>query len=138
MTPGSRFAQEAEALVGTSFRLHGRNPATGLDCVGLVASALSAMGRVPRAPRGYALRNGSIASYLGLAEANGFQAIDGPIARGDLLLVRPGPSQHHLMIATGLREFVHAHASLRRVVIHRGALPWPRCGHWRLTSTIEE
>ncbi len=34
------LAAAALNLIGTPFRLHGRDPATGLDCVGLVAEAM--------------------------------------------------------------------------------------------------
>ncbi len=39
------FAEAAESLVGIRFRLFGRDPAYGLDCVGLVAAALARSGR---------------------------------------------------------------------------------------------
>ena len=102
---GVRLAAAAEALVGAPFRLHGRDPATGLDCVGVVTAALSAIGRQAKEPQGYGLRNRSIARLLALAEVNGFAETCEPIAVGDLLLVRPGPAQHHLLLATGRNRF---------------------------------
>ena len=39
---GAALAAAAESLVGTRFRLHGRDPDTGLDCVGLLAASLAA------------------------------------------------------------------------------------------------
>lgn len=126
MTPG-QFAAAAESLLGAPFRLGGRDPATGLDCVGLVACALGA-----EAPQGYALRNSCIARHLGFVERAGFHVAAGPLARGDLILAVPGPAQHHLLVALGRECFVHAHAGLRRVALHHGALPWPELTRWRL------
>lgn len=131
MSP-ERFAARAEALAGARFRLGGRDPDHGLDCVGVVACAL---GPDARAPAGYALRNASIARHLHcLAEAGFAPAGCGDHRRGDLILVQPGPAQHHLLVALGGAAFVHAHASLRRVVIHRGQLPWPEFARWRLAT----
>ena len=138
MTDANRFAEAASALEGTRFRLHGRNPATGLDCVGLVASALEIAGRPAICPTGYALRNIEIDHYLAFANRNGFAAFTGPVATGDLLLVRPGPAQAHLLIATATNQYVHAHASLRQVVEQDGPLAWPICAQWRLAPTIED
>ncbi|WP_369026591.1 hypothetical protein [Qipengyuania sp. RANM35] len=138
MTLAENFAREAEKLVGTSFRLRGRNPATGLDCVGLVSCALSAARGWVKAPDGYALRNATLEPYLTFAGRNGFENAVGSIVRGDLLLVRPGPAQTHLVVATSPDRFVHAHASLGRVAIHAGTLTWSIHRHYRLLPLIEE
>ena len=140
MTPSAdAFADAAEALIGIPFALLGRSPAHGLDCVGLVACALKACGSAPRVPEGYGLRNASISRFLALAHGNGFEAVReaGTIkaARGDLLLVSPGPGQSHLLIALGPDRFVHAHAGLRRVAAHCGPLGWPIQHHWRLRAS---
>lgn len=129
MTP-SDFANRAGALVGTRFRLHGRDPAHGLDCVGLVACALGGVA----APTGYALRNSSIVRHLAFAERAGFRAATGPVIRGDCILALPGPAQHHLLIALDGDRFIHAHAGLGRVVLQPGPLPWPIAAHWRLPT----
>lgn len=125
------FAARAEALVGAPFRLGGRDPVTGLDCVGLVASA---RGEGVATPGGYRLRNSSIATYLDFAARAGFHAATGPMTRGDLILARPGPAQHHALVVVGCDHFIHAHAGLRRVVAHLGPLPWPVEAHWRLQN----
>lgn len=127
---GALVAQAAEQLVGTRFRLHGRDPATGLDCVGVVAAALSACGGRVEAPAGYALRNRSIDDHLAFAAGAGLVPREGPVAPGDVLLVRPGPGQHHLLVATAPGRFVHAHAGLRCVVATPGPLPWPILRRW--------
>ena len=130
MTPEC-FAARAEALLGAPFRLGGRNPATGIDCVGLVACALG----IADAPQGYGLRNTAIGDHIAFAGRAGFVPTRCSIARGDLVLAVPGPAQHHLLVALGPQLFVHAHAGLRRVVLHTGPLPWPERARWRLTPT---
>ncbi len=132
MNLATRFAEEAEQLVGVGFRLHGRDPASGLDCVGLVACALWRCGREVAVPQDYGLRNSTIEQHLAFAARNRFSPTDGPIARGDLLLACPGPAQHHLIVALATNYFVHAHAGLRRVVLHNGLPHWPIAAHWRL------
>lgn len=129
MTPDI-FAARAEALVGTPFRLGGRDPASGLDCIGLVASACKAA----EAPIGYGLRNTEIERHLAFAARAGFVPASGEVQRGDLILARPGPAQHHLLVALGPNRFVHAHAGLRRVALHPGPLAWPEAARWRLAQ----
>lgn len=129
---GAELAAAAETLAGTPFRLHGRDPATGLDCVGVVVAALQACGRPGAGPYGYGLRHSSIARWLTHAAEAGLAEADGATAPGDVHLVRPGPGQHHLLVALAHGRFVHAHAGLRRVVIQPGPLPWPTARRWRL------
>lgn len=123
------FAAAAAALVGAPFRLGGRDPSTGLDCVGVVACALGAA-----APEGYALRNSAIARHLGFAQSAGLVPATGALQRGDVVLVVPGAAQHHLLVALGSECFVHAHAGLRRVALYHGPLPWPEAARWRLVQ----
>ena len=130
------FAAAAEGLCGVPFRLHGRDPATGLDCVGLVAAALERCGCAVVAPEGYALRALSVAPLLGFAARNGFAALDplAPGQPGDLLLLRLSAIQAHLAIVLDHHRFVHAHAGLGKVVIGEGALPGRTIARWRLTQ----
>ena len=131
---GCALAEAAERLIGTRFRLHGRDPATGLDCVGLLVAALAAIGRDPPVPRGYGLRNSDIAPVLAFAAPMGLVPAEGPQLPGDVLLVCAGPLQEHLLIAAAAPRFIHAHAGLRRVVATPGPLAWPLLRHWRLTD----
>ena len=137
--PGEAFAEAALALVGVPFRLHGRDR-NGVDCVGLVALALTAIGRRPDVPVGYRLRALSVDPLLEFAERNGFVSPSGPEWAGDLLLVHPCPIQAHLVIASGQGGFVHAHAGLRRVVHEPRRTcvpwPWPAAVRWRLTESL--
>lgn len=128
MTAGKRAAAAAGQAVGARFRLHGREPETGLDCVGLAALAMRAGGREGVVPTGYRLRGSSLAAVevaLGgeLAPADGAEP-------GDLLLFDAGPGQVHLAVRTA-GGFVHADAGLGRVVERPGAFPWPLIAAWR-------
>ena len=134
--PRAAFATAAADLCGVQFRLHGRDPATGLDCVGLVVAALERCGRRAVAPEGYALRALSVAPLLGFAERNGFARCKpvAPTEAGDLILLRLSAIQMHLAIALDGERFVHAHAGLGRVVIERQPLPGEPIARWRLTA----
>lgn len=130
---GADLAAAAAALVGAPFRLHGRDPRHGLDCVGVIACAFARCGRaVPEFA--YGLRNQSIRNALPLAKEAGLVEAAGAARAGDIFLVRPGPAQHHLLVALAPDRFVHAHAGLRRVVTQPGPLPWPIARHWRLPA----
>ena len=85
-------------------------------------------------PAGYGLRNRDIAAALAFAPGAGLVEVAGEPAPGDVLLVCPGPAQHHLLIAGRGGGFIHAHAGLRRVVATPGPLPWPVERRWRLET----
>lgn len=130
---GAALAKAAERLVGAPFRLHGRDPSTGLDCLGVVIAALAQVGRPVEAPPRYALRNSAAGRFMRLPEAAGFSAADAPSRAGDLLALAAGPAQLHAAIVGTSGGIVHAHAGLRRVVLSPFPLPWPMLGHWRLS-----
>jgi cell wall-associated NlpC family hydrolase len=117
------IVERARAAIGAPFRLPGRDPASGLDCVGLAAWAFGT-----EAPGGYALRSGDVARVravvagLGLVEAAERRA-------GGLLLLRVSPAQLHLAIDSG-SGIIHADAMLRRVVERPGEIPWPVIARW--------
>ena len=136
MSAPEEFAAAAAAMCGVPFRLHGRDPATGLDCVGLVAVSLDRCGRKAVTPEGYALRALSIAPLLGFAARNGFAVLDphAPGEAGDLHLLRLSAIQAHLAIALDRERFVHAHAGLGKVVIGHGPLPGETIARWRLLA----
>ncbi|MBX3563120.1 MAG: peptidoglycan endopeptidase [Sphingomonas sp.] len=117
-------AERARLAIGARFRPHGRDPATGLDCVGLAAWAFEA-----RVPRDYALRSGDAARVCAVAAALGLVKADDRMA-GDLLLLRMGPGLLHLAIDSG-GGVIHADAMLRRVVERPGAIPGDVIGRWR-------
>jgi len=130
---GTALARAAESFVGASFRLHGRDPIMGVDCVGLVLLAMAEVGRPGRLPVSYALRNLEPERFMRLPAAAGFfEPDDDELEPGDVLVFSPGPAQLHLAVVA-LSGIVHAHAGLRRVVRTPFPLPWPIIGHWRLT-----
>ena len=106
----------AHALIGTRFRLHGRDPATGLDCVGLAAAALQAAGLNPGpVPTGYGLSDHDHDAIHTMMQTAGLVRTALPLRTGHIALYLVGHRQHHLAII-GLQSAVHAHAGLRRVV----------------------
>lgn len=128
---GKRIAAEARALIGAPFRLQGRDPAWGLDCIGLALVALERADHCVAAPEGYGLRMGNeVRARAWLTAAELCEVAH--VAPGDLILVRSGPLQLHLMVATPGGCFVHAHAGLRKVVEMPGPPPWPVIGFWRV------
>lgn len=110
------FAEAARKLIGAPFRLRGRDPETGIDCVGLVHCALLDIGRRPPDIPRYALRNLAIGELIGLLPAAGFTPASGPVRPGDILMVEPSPGQFHLAIASAAATIIQAHAGLGRVV----------------------
>lgn len=129
---GPALASAAEALVGARFRLHGRDPATGLDCLGVLAAALAAIGRGAHLPQGYTLKLRALPALDRFVRGCGLApAPCGPILPGDVLLARIGPAQVHLAVAGHGGRIVHAHAGLMRVVAMPGPPPWPLIHHWR-------
>lgn len=131
---GADLAAAAEALVGAPFRLHGRDPASGLDCIGVLAASLAACGRPAHLPTGYALRTRALPGLEAIVSDCAMVPVAGPAQAGDVLLVRVGACQFHLLIALDERRFVHAHAGLRRVVCSHMPAGWAVVGHWRLRA----
>lgn len=131
---GADLARAAEALAGTPFRLHGRDPATGLDCVGLYTAAMEAIGRPVTIPPVYGLRNTDIAHALSFAGQAELCDVQAPMIPGDVLLLRIGPGQAHIAITLSGARFVHAHAGLRRVAVSPGPISDPILRHWRIAQ----
>ena len=59
-----------------------------------------------------------------------FRVAPAAAAAGDVLLVKSGPMQLHVVVLTDL-GYLHADASLRRVVEVPGPVPWPALSAWR-------
>ena len=119
------------SLIGVRFRLHGREPATGLDCVGVVAWVY----RVS-VPTGYRLRTADLARVEDGLRGLGF--VPGNGAAGEVVVLRPGGAQVHLGIVTPSCAragppggFVHADAGLGRVVESPWRADWPVLSFWR-------
>ena len=137
VNPGQLIAAAATRLIGTPFRLHGRDKASGLDCVGLVSVALADAGYQPLAPSGYALRNIAIDQWLACAEQSGLMASPGPVAQGEVLLIALGSCQHHLAIADSADTVIHAHAGLRQVVRQPLEPTWQVRAKWRANPSLK-
>ncbi len=138
MNDRERLAEAAAQMIGVRFRLHGRDPQTGLDCVGLVAACLTAIGGMPTAPRGYRLRNTCIDQWFGLAELSALSPVSDRLERGDVLLTSPGPAQNHLLIVEAPATVIHAHAGLGRVVRQPLDTTMTPLAQWRLTPSTKD
>ncbi len=128
---GLELAQAALSLVGCRFRLHGRDPASGLDCVGVLHAALAQCGRAAPLPATYTLRLRDPDPWLPDPAACGFVKADRPFAPGDAVLLQVGPAQVHLALCAPDRGWIHAHAGLRRVVHQADRPAGTVICHWR-------
>lgn len=120
-----QIVANARTCIGARFRTHGRDPAFGLDCVGVAAVAF---GR--GVAGGYALRGGNPDRVIKGIEQLGLVRAEREPRPGDLLLITEGQGQLHLAILTET-GFVHADARLRRVVETPGLPAGTIIGFWR-------
>ncbi|WP_242139887.1 peptidoglycan endopeptidase [Sphingomonas sp. TREG-RG-20F-R18-01] len=126
----------ARAVLSARFRLHGRDPALGLDCVGVVAVAARGAGYDGAVPTGYALHGGDVARVRAQFDAAGFVPA-ATVRPGAIALFDSGLGQLHLaVIVPG--GIVHADAMLRRVVERPGMPPWPLLGCWHVRDSRED
>jgi murein DD-endopeptidase / murein LD-carboxypeptidase len=116
----------ARELLGTPFKLHGRDPQDGVDCVGLVALIV---GRTDNVPTGYAMRNVQGLRWAIEMDRVAERRADGRYGPGDILLMQAGPAQYHLGCWSG-EGLIHADARLRRVIETPGPVAWPVLGVW--------
>ncbi len=132
---GKNLAAAASRLAGTRFAPHGRDPATGLDCLGLLLAAMAACGERPALSAHYSVRRRGEGEALATAMRLGLIDANGPVEPGDVLLVRCSPVHVHVLIALGRDRFVHAHAGLGKVVVGVRNPDWPLLRHWRLSPS---
>lgn len=121
-----RIVTRARRLIGSRFRLHGRDPETGLDCVGLVGLA---SGKPVDLPSGYPLRGGDMDRWCAWIDRHARRLPTGALRPGALVMLKAGPAQLHLGIWTGI-SLIHADAGLRKVVERAGDPPWPVVAAW--------
>lgn len=130
--------QAALSLIGTPFRLHGREPGTGLDCVGLVAAAYRSAGlAVEGVPERYRLSGPAPDVAAAWLAEGGAVPVAGAVAAGDIALADLGTGgrrQLHLLLLGPTGAAVHAHAGLRRVV-WSPEVAGVMLGRWRVTET---
>lgn len=115
----SAVLERARALLGTPFRLQGRDPAIGIDCVGLVILA----GGIEGAPKpDYRRRGNHLRSFLDRSN-RWFRRVSARTARpGDIAIIECGPKSWHVgVIDDG--ALIHADPRVGRVVRRPGALP---------------
>lgn len=122
----------ARSAVGARFRPQGRTIERGLDCIGVVATAI---GMEPdRAPDDYHPGGGDPEGADRAFRVCGFARLaEDQVEAGDVLLVRSAPTQLHAVVLTR-GGYIHAHAGLRRVVETPGAVPWPVISAWRFAT----
>lgn len=134
MSDAAALASAARELIGTPFRLRGRDPETGVDCIGLVCAALTRIGRMPPPLPRYQLRNLDLARFASLLPAVGLRPRGHDPRAGDVLILRPSAAQFHLGIIDPSGRLIHAHGGLGRVVASPAPLPWPIKAGWHLTE----
>ncbi len=130
---GDAICRAAVALVGTPFRLHGRCAETGVDCVGLTLLSLRGAGLIVPDPPAYRLRAGAAPMVPGWMARAGFGPGEGRCP-GDLVIVRVGALQPHMLIDAG-DSIIHAHAGIGRVVCVAFPDDWPVLSRWRREAT---
>ena len=84
-----------------------------------------------RVRRDYSMRCSDPDAIHTSFDACGFLRLAPPAAEaGDVAVVRTAPLQLHVVLLTDI-GFLHADASLRRVVEVPGQVPWPVLSAWR-------
>ena len=134
--PCQAVVSTALTLVGTPYRLNGRDRVSGLDCIGVVTLALASAGRDAGLPLRSTLRRRALPCLRIFAHRAGLSPVDGEAKAGDIVLVRCSAIQWHALVAVSATRFVHAHAGLRRVVLSAADPSWTDVRHWRLSPTI--
>lgn len=128
---GQRIAAAARSLLGVPFRLHGRDPAAGVDCVGLALFSVRAAGVQVAEPPPYRIRGDRHIPAMRWLETLGLETLGLRLADdaavGDIVVAQVSPIQMHLLVDGGV-AMINAHAGLGRVV----EMPWPT--EWRLMS----
>ncbi|MBV8971631.1 MAG: peptidoglycan endopeptidase [Sphingomonadaceae bacterium] len=119
----------ARGCLGTRFRLQGRVPGTGLDCVGVALVAAAAAGCRPRVPT-YGLGGDNEARLDAAIAAIGATPV-ADAEPGDILVLAPRRHRRHLAVVTW-GGIVHAHAGLGRVVEGPADPAWSLVAAWRL------
>lgn len=122
----------ARTMLGVRFRLQGRSPENGLDCVGLVIAAYSGAGIPLRAIDDYALRGFPKEQALAAMDSAGFERVDDRVRAGDVaLFALPARQLHFALLAPD--QLIHADAALRRVAAAPLTRLPPAMARWRCT-----
>ena len=121
------YSARAQALVGTRFRAQGRGNG-GLDCIGVVLATFGLPATVGR--RDYKLSGDHLRELRAELGVHFRRVPLKQLRAGDVMLFRAGEQQFHLAVRTQ-HGFVHAHASVRRVVETPGEPCWPLLAVYR-------
>lgn len=113
------FAAAAERLCGTRWRHHGRDPAKGLDCGGLLVASMAAVGLTATDSLDYDARMPPPEMLWSLCRQNGVEQLWSDRGAGRVGLCSwPGsPAPRHLVVMLGGQRIVHVHADARKVVV---------------------
>jgi cell wall-associated NlpC family hydrolase len=125
----------ARACVGTPFRLQGRDPALGLDCIGLVVVAARAAGLVVPDAQDYLMTDDPQRLDDALASSP-FTPVNGDaLQAGDIVRLETAGLPLHLGIVSP-ETLIHADLRFRRVVEHGFDASWRSrlVSAWRLTT----
>jgi cell wall-associated NlpC family hydrolase len=129
---GGDVVGRARTVLGVRFRMQGRAPQEGFDCIGLVGFAIRAS--LADLPPDYGARGGDLERLRSELTRQGLVRIDdGQPRAGDVALFVPGPGQLHLGIVTEA-GLIHADAGLRKVVERPFPMPWPLLEAWRVRT----
>ena len=104
----------ARACLGTPFHHQGRSPGIGLDCIGLVITALHATELNIRDRTDYGARPDG-KSLIAALEDHGAQKVERWRA-GDILVFRYDHHPQHVALATSESTMIHSFAPAGKVV----------------------
>lgn len=122
------FITAARAFLDTPFRHRGRS-LRGIDCLGLVACSLQAVGVTPQDERLYGREPEPDGEKLRAALMAHFGEPVSKLTPGCVVLMQWHKRPNHVAIVgdyPGGLSLIHALAEQQRVVEHRLAAPWDR------------
>jgi cell wall-associated NlpC family hydrolase len=118
-----QFLAAAHNCVGARFRLQGRDPAYGLDCVGLISYCAKLAG-LPVADRlDYDVTTDPTILSAHLIQSGFRKKTEGMLEPGDVVLLSFFGTPNHAAISS-TSGIIHADMRLRKVVHHRLAPSW--------------
>jgi murein DD-endopeptidase / murein LD-carboxypeptidase len=117
------FVAAARLCLGARFRLQGRQPETGLDCIGLIIWSAKRAGLVVPDAQDYLLSDNPARLDAGLLAAPIVPIDPATIAAGDIVRLLSNGQPLHLAIC-GSESLIHADIKCRKVVEQRLTPAW--------------